>query len=379
MLTFRQSESTATRRRWMFQLIGANVTNETPSGSKPGTSFTLAYLPDPNTLILTNNGQVLAPGGIDFTLVGQAITTISTVGATDVFKAAYSVPALTGQSGTGYITKNGATAVATTNSMVEIDSANMPGFYYIELTATELNAAGFLGLRVKTTQSLNYEDKALITYDDPYAFHGGFPVGSLGKNDTQKLNWKKLMEMIKQAVKEEMILLPQDNVQQEKLDRILECVTELEQREETETDFQPVLQAISGIKIPKPNDYSKDFKGVLENLKNLNQTRNVDVEGFSKAVKDFENKMAGAAEYVVTTTKGFQEIQQGFIDLKVLFDKFQATLSDQSDMDKRFDSLAQAANNKKIEELTQMILDLKRQLMTALVNYKFDVLQQLKK
>ena len=247
MLTFRQSQGTAVRRRWMFQLIGTNVTNETPSGTMDGANktFTLAYLPDPNTFVLTLNGQTLAAGGVDFTLSSQTLTMVNAPQSGDVFIASYQVPALTGQTGHGYLSKNGATAVQTTNSMVEIDATNMPGFYYIELTAGELSDTGFLGLRVKTTQSLNYEDKALITYDDPYAFHGGFPVGT-GKGDMQKLNWKKLLEMIRQVVKEEVAAVEttEDAGESEKLDKILECVTELEQREQPELDVEPVLQAI---------------------------------------------------------------------------------------------------------------------------------------
>lgn len=41
-----------------------------------------------------------------------------------------------------FISKNGAAAAATTNNPTEVDSGDMPGVYYIELTATEVNTLG---------------------------------------------------------------------------------------------------------------------------------------------------------------------------------------------------------------------------------------------
>jgi hypothetical protein len=381
MLTFKQSEPNEIRRRWMFQLIGLNITDETPTGSTPGTSFTLAYIPDPNTLILTVNGQKLTGGGVDYTISGKDLTMVTTVLGTDVFIAAYSIPALTGQTGYGYISKNGAAAVQTSNQMVEIDATNMPGFYYISLTAAELNTLGHIGLRVKTTQSLNYEDKALITYDDPYAFHGGFPIGGVGKSADQKLNWKKVMEMIRKVVKEELSAfeIPKTDIPDygsdfKEIKQVMKNMVDKD--EETHTYMDDVKGLLKNIKL---KDYSSEFVKLSKQIEATGKMyQAIDVPGFAKAVKEFENKMSIAAENVSGSVLGFSEIQKGFSDLQKRMDEFTSKLSEMNDMDKRFDAMSQAKNNAKIEELTKEIKDMQKKLMATLINYKYDVLKQLK-
>lgn len=65
---------------------GTYAYDETPSGS--GSSFTLAHTPSPATsLILTKNGQVLAPGGIDYTLSGGTITLVVALIGGDILLA----------------------------------------------------------------------------------------------------------------------------------------------------------------------------------------------------------------------------------------------------------------------------------------------------
>ena len=64
--------------------------DETPTGSRPGTSFTLAHTPSPaGSLLLFWNGALQKPGGVDYTLAGNAITTVNTIGAGDSFLAWY--------------------------------------------------------------------------------------------------------------------------------------------------------------------------------------------------------------------------------------------------------------------------------------------------
>lgn len=63
---------------------------EVPSGSMPGTAFTLANSPSPAaSLQLFWNGQLLIAGGVDYTLSGASITTVSTIGAGDTLIAWY--------------------------------------------------------------------------------------------------------------------------------------------------------------------------------------------------------------------------------------------------------------------------------------------------
>jgi hypothetical protein len=64
--------------------------DETTSGTLDGsnTTFTLAHTPNPSSsLILTNNGQVLTGGGVDYTLSGDTITMVNAPVSTDILRA----------------------------------------------------------------------------------------------------------------------------------------------------------------------------------------------------------------------------------------------------------------------------------------------------
>jgi len=376
MLEFKQSEQNAVRRQWMFQLIGQIVNNEVPAGATPGTTFTLAYLPDANSLKLTNNGQLLAGGGVDYTLVSQTLTMVNTVGATDVFLASYSVPALTGQTGKGYISKNGATAVQTTNSMVEIDSTNMPGFYYIQLAQSELDTLGFIGLRVKTAQSLNYEDKGLVSYNDPYVSQGGFVAPSNVTGGITKTQSDDLLKKIKKMIADEFAKAEEEEDVEEvveqkdydaKLDAIMAKLDEPEEKiEETPDRTDEVLEAIAGL--PTPTDFTPHFKSLGGKLDAVTPL-------VSENAKAFEGKMSVATESINTSLDTVKEISDGFAELKKLMDEFKTTLADQSDMDKRFDAMTSGKNDKKLEELSGKFLELQKMI----INAKYDILQELTK
>mgnify|MGYP001583865821 CR=1 FL=1 len=66
--------------------------SETPSGSVNGlnSTFVLAHTPSPATsLIFVVNGQVLAPSGVDMTLSGTTVTTITAPPTNSVVLAWY--------------------------------------------------------------------------------------------------------------------------------------------------------------------------------------------------------------------------------------------------------------------------------------------------
>lgn len=62
--------------------------NETPTGSIPGTAFTIAHTPITDSLRLYRNG-VLQIEGTNYTLTGANITMVNTVNAGNTFKAFY--------------------------------------------------------------------------------------------------------------------------------------------------------------------------------------------------------------------------------------------------------------------------------------------------
>ena len=49
------------------------------------------------------------------------------------------------------LSKNGAAAVAATNSVVEVDAVDQPGVYYLELTAAECDTLGQLVITIIST------------------------------------------------------------------------------------------------------------------------------------------------------------------------------------------------------------------------------------
>ena len=58
------------------------------------------------------------------------------------------VTAETGLSGTGFISKNGATPAASA-SITEVNATNMPGRYYVELAQASLDTLGIIEFRFK--------------------------------------------------------------------------------------------------------------------------------------------------------------------------------------------------------------------------------------
>ncbi len=78
------------------------------------------------------------------------------------------ITAETGLTGAGRLSKAGAATAATTNNITEIDATNMPGRYYIELTATEVNTLGIVEFRFKTAACAEVVARAQVVAFDPF-------------------------------------------------------------------------------------------------------------------------------------------------------------------------------------------------------------------
>lgn len=74
----------------------------------------------------------------------------------------------TGITGAGRVSKNGGATAASTNNIVEIDSTNMPGAYYLELTATEVNTLGIVVVRFKTAATAEFQTAIEVVALNPY-------------------------------------------------------------------------------------------------------------------------------------------------------------------------------------------------------------------
>lgn len=78
------------------------------------------------------------------------------------------ITAETGLTGVGRITKNGAASAASSASISEIDSTNMPGRYYIEFTAAEINTVGIIEFRFKAAACAEVIARGQVVPFDPY-------------------------------------------------------------------------------------------------------------------------------------------------------------------------------------------------------------------
>lgn len=70
----------------------------------------------------------------------------------------------TGVTGTPQISKNGGAFANTTNALVEVGN----GLYYVELTATELDALGFIAVRFKSAATAEAQVVGQVVPFDPY-------------------------------------------------------------------------------------------------------------------------------------------------------------------------------------------------------------------
>jgi len=393
MLQFQQLESTAERRRWLFQLKAAPVENEIPAGDKNGVNvtFTLVYTPVSGSLKLSWNGQLLSGGGVDYTLVGNTITMVSLVQSGETFLASYEVTSMTGQTGTGYISKNGGAGVATTNSMVEVDSTNMPGLYYIELTASELDTLGYISFYVKTATSIAVTDNAIVSYNDPYLSAGGFSGGTgAGSLKLTKKQLESLAEMVwkyqitEDKTAKDKLLEASESVVVPALD-LKPVLDKIDGLDIPVFNIDPIIERIDKIVIPTPKDFTEDIKNVGKNVERLIKETKPVVEDFNSIVDKLQSRIVIANEDVNVCLKTINDVNAGYAKLQTLMDEYGAKLADQTDMDKRFDSMASALNKRSMEDMVKEIQrtqeELKNNIKKVLVTVtetKFDILQELK-
>lgn len=283
----------------------------------------------------------------------------------------------TGQTGQVYLSKNGGTPALSTNSIVEVDSTNMPGHYYVILTAGELDTLGFISLVKKTASTLAFHDRAIISYNNPYNSAGGFSGGgttnsggvSKAQVDDLLKKWRKILQ--EELAKLEFPELPQIPDYENYFGSMLEG---LEVMKLKETDLTPVLEAIGSL--PAPYDHTKEFSELTKNLGEFGKSKAMDVTGFDKATKEFIAKMELATKDINGSLDEVAAIKSGFEELQKQMEEFKTTLAEQGDMDKRFDAMGQATNNKSIEALTKKITELAVQITNLRYDKKLEALKQ---
>lgn len=381
MLEFKQSEIHAERRRWLFKLTAAPVNNEVPSGlmNDSNKTFTLAATPLSGSLKLSWNGQLLVDGGVDYTLTGATIVMENAPSSGNTLLASYEVTSMTGQTGTGYITKNGAAGVATTASMVEVDATNMPGVYYIQLTEAELGTLGFLGLYAKTATSIAVSDTALVSYNDPYLSAGGFSSGTGASG--LKLT-KKQLELLAELVWKYKVT--EENTAQEKLLQAAEhlvmdmtpVMDKIDAIEIPVTNITPVLERIDNIVIPQPKDYTVMLNSLSSALKNFEHTSSKDLQ---KTITAFTAKMSVATKDINGSLATVAEIKNGFTALQEATKQFTDKVSELSDVDRKFELMTSTMQKQQLTDMVQKMDGMMKKLLIAITDQKYQILKELTK
>lgn len=270
----------------------------------------------------------------------------------------------TGQTGTVFISKNGGAGVASTNSIVEVDAGDMPGHYYIELTAAELDTLGHISISYKAAGTLAFHDRAIVSYNNPYQSVGGFSGGGEGKGLT-KAQLDELLKKFIKAMKEELGKLKFPEIPDfPQIPDYSETLVELQKKE---TDLTPVIDAI--LSIEKPKDYSADFAAVTSIISELKELKAMDLEGFNRTTKEFMSKMQIATNEINGSLEEVDNIKIALAELDKQMKEFKETLAEQGDMDKRFDAMTSSANNKTLEALKEKITTLAEEI----IHLRFDI------
>lgn len=292
------------------------------------------------------------------------------------------VTGLTGQTGTVKVSKNGGTPANSTNSIVEIDSTNMPGQYYVSLTAAELSDLGWISITKKTAGSLAFHDRAIVSYNDPYTSAGGFSGGGVG--ESFKLT-KKHIDAIAERVWK--YLLTEEKTAQ---DVLLEAAvpvlpTDLSGLESSiksivipETDLTPVLEGISRIVIPK-----LDLEPVLKKIDAIKIPDAINYSAqLSEITKQINEAVAKldkpdvATPAIASVLNELTSIQENFDNkITAVLEKDNGTTETQKLIEEQ-----QAELVRKLKLLFEQLVEVKFQsqkLAEEIINSKHDILEEL--
>lgn len=273
------------------------------------------------------------------------------------------VTGLTGQTGTVFVSKNGAAGVASTNSIVEVDSGDMPGHYYIELTAAELDTLGWVSISKKTAASLAFHDRAIVSYNDPYQSVGGFAGGG---SSTSQLTKQQLDYIVEQVWKYKF---SEEVTAQDALEKAANHpLVDLSGLEDginsiaiPETDLSPVLDRLDNLVIPQPIDYTLKLNEIQSTVESF---KDIGMDEFKDSLGKFASQMSVTAKEIDLSLETVGAVKDGFNDLKILTDEFIKKISEMPDVDDRF----RETINSNLSEL-----------LTAITNVKYDILEELNK
>lgn len=150
------------------------------------------------------------------------------------------ITAKTGQTGTANLMTNWGSPKTSRNSIVEVDSVNAPGDYYLELTTLEIKDLGVILVRVKTSASAEYDYVVQVVAFDPYqpiSLQPGF-----NQAVAPDIDYKRISKLVTDAVGQ--IPKPPKPAKEADLTPVLEALHDL-------------YDGIRAIDIPEPEKAEK--------------------------------------------------------------------------------------------------------------------------
>lgn len=266
------------------------------------------------------------------------------------------VTGLTGQATNAEISINGAAAQTSVNALIEVDSANMPGHYYLPLASSEVQTLGPISIYVKTSSSLAFHDRGYVTYQDPFASVGVLATGASGSTGLKRDQVAALIREIRKVVRDELgaqekISIPEDDDSEQiaKLDQILAAVS----LPRTEVDLSPLLDSIASI--PIPVDHTAAIGAVGGKVDELAKSHAFNVAPLAAAVAGLQEKLAAIDPDVASFSADLASLKGGLADLEAQMGKLSEAFDQQVDMDRRFNGLSEKARDGKLDEISAKI------------------------
>lgn len=310
----------------------------------------------------------------------------------------------TGQSGTVYLSKNGTTQAQSTNSLVEVDSVNLPGHYYVELTASELDTLGFLSVRYKAAGTAAFQWVGQVVADDPYINHSGPGMSGGGGRSASGLKKEEMIEIAKmvwnvivrgkQTAKDVLLdVLDKPEFDPEALPDapdvdltpVLKELAALEKLEQLDTlvDGQKqTFTALKGLKIPDSGKQLTRLEALLATLAVESKSHTQKLNSFDP--KQLSTLLTASAAQIESALESFQEAVENASGTTDRLEEVRTLVADVSDqvaeamnLNNQFKEMSDKLTNKQLEELKGAVQMQTKQLLIAIENAKYKLGTQL--
>jgi len=311
----------------------------------------------------------------------------------------------TGITGTPYLSKNGATPTATTNTITEVDSTNLPGHYYVELTAAELDTLGFLSIRFKAASTAAFQFVGQVVADDPYIQHTGpglsLPSGTKMAGGMKKEEMIDLAKMVwnvilrdKETAKDILLSRSEFNPAEDVvkttdyddselkagIENVLASLKELNQSEALEERHKQVLESLKTVAS------NKDVSGVLSSLDSLGKQitsslESLNIKQLSQAVKALQPNIDKTNSDLAENVRTIEKLREEFDGFQKTVEEFKQQMYEEIDIEQRLERLGNATRDKaviemveKMTELKDQMQDIAKKILLAITDSKYKIL-----